>query len=206
MKKLFALIAFAASLSFAVSAPFTHDGFFFSVTSGLGYGTFNDDIDNGYAQIESNGLQAEASIKIGGAIVNGLIIHATFAMNQLYSDLEATSKTGRDDRLSHDGFDILLMGGGATFYIPGGSNVFLGASAGVTTYSVTFGNQSADFLNLDSGFGVIATIGKEWWIHEELGLGIAFSYTYTSAEGEYKSEQNEATTNMFSLSVTFTFN
>ena len=72
--------------------------------------------------------------------------------------------------------------------------------------SVTFGNQSADFLNLDSGFGIIATIGKEWWIHEELGLGIAFSYTYTSAEGEYDNEKNEATTNMFSLSVTFTFN
>ncbi|MBR4398554.1 MAG: hypothetical protein IKT05_05145 [Fibrobacter sp.] len=206
MKKLLVFAAMMVSFAFAKSEPFTHDGFYFSVTSGLGYGTFYDDIEDGLASLETNGIQGEASIRIGGAIVNGLILNAVLSMNQIYPSLDFTSKVAEDRTLEHDGFNILMFGGGATFYIPGNTNIFLAAAAGVTTYSVNFGNQSADFMNLDSGFGANFMIGKEWWIHEELGLGIAFSYTYTSAEGEYMGEKNEATTNMFSLSATFTFN
>jgi len=206
MKKLLVFAAMMVSLAFAKSEPFTHDGFYFSITSGLGYGSINQDVGNGLATIESKGVQAETSFKIGAAIVHGLIIHATFAMNQLYSDLVATSKYGDEESLSHDGFNIFLFGGGATFYIPGNTNIFLSASAGASDYSISLGNKSADYLNLDPGFGFTAMIGKEWWIHEELGLGIAFSYTHTSAEGTYRRQHNDASTNMFTLSASFTFN
>jgi hypothetical protein len=43
-------------------------------------------------------------------------------------------------------------------------------------------------------------------MNDELGLGIAFSFNHNSADGEYKSEKNEATTNTFSLVASLTFN
>ena len=207
MKKILLSIALAAISAFAVSAPKTHDGFFLNGTMGFGYASFNDDIAKGYATIECKGFSYEGSLKIGGAVATNIILHATFGLNVLFPDLEYEEKGEPEkETAKHDGFNIFMLGGGLTYYFPGDANAYISASAGLTDVSITINGHDYDILNLDPGFGFNITVGKEWWVHDELGLGVAFSYNHSSADGEYKRAKNEATTNSFSLVATLTFN
>jgi hypothetical protein len=54
------------------------------------------------------------------------------------------------------------------------------------------------------GFNI--TLGKEWWMNNELGLGVAFSYTHNSANGKASGYKIEASSNTFALVATLTFN
>ena len=206
MKKILLSIALAAISAFATSAPKTHDGFFLNGTMGFGYSNFNDDIAKGASTVECKGASYEGSLKIGGAVATNVILHATIGLDVLFSDLEGKSEYGRKQSLSHDGFNIFMLGGGLTYYFPGESNAYISASAGVTDVSITINGYDFQFLNLDAGFGFNITVGKEWWLNNELGLGIAFSYNHNSASGEFDNEKNEATTNTFSLVASLTFN
>jgi hypothetical protein len=36
----------------------------------------------------------------------------------------------------------------------------------------------------DTGFALDATVGKEWWVGDNWGLGFAGDFTYLSAQGQ----------------------
>ncbi len=207
MKKFLLSIALAAVCAFAASAPKTHDGFFLNGTMGFGYASFNDDIAKGSAELTCEGFAYEGSFKIGGAVATNVILHATFGLNVLFSDLEGKEKGySEKESLEHDGFNIFMLGGGLTYFFPGESNAYISASAGITDVSITINGHDYEFLNLDAGFGFNITVGKEWWMNDELGLGVAFSFNHNSADGSYKYAKNEASTNTFSLVASLTFN
>jgi hypothetical protein len=205
MKKILLTIALVAVSAFAISAPKTHDGFFLNATMGLGYSSFNDDIDKGAGKMTCNGGAFIGSFKLGGAIIPNIILHATFSGSSIFSELKLKSSYV-EQKLEHDGFNMLMLGAGLTYYIYPEENVYASASFGITDVSISFNNQDYEFDNLDAGFGFNITIGKEWWMNDELGLGIAFSYEHHSADGEYHGEKNEASSNSFSLVATLTFN
>jgi outer membrane protein W len=204
MKKILLSIAIAAISAFATSAPKTHDGFFMNITAGIGYGSFSDDLSNGNS-IEASGLQTEGDFKIGGTIFPNLILHATFQLNVIHSEFDCKSED-EHYKINHDGFNTFLFGAGLTYYFPNEQNIFVSASAGITDYSVTFGQFSLPILDLDAGFGFVLSVGKEWWVGNEWGIGIAASFTHTSAKGEYADVKNDASTNNFSFKASFTFN
>ena len=205
MKKILLSIALAAISAFAVSAPKTHDGFFLNATMGAGYSSFEDKIEGGLGKMTCDGGAFEASFKLGGTIAQNLILHATFSGDVLYSDLKL--KSGYvDEKLAHDGFNMLMLGAGLTYYLPIQENVYVSASFGVTDISITLNSNEYNFDNLDAGFGFNISAGKEWWINNELGLGIALSYTHHSADGNYRGEKNEASSNSFALVASLTFN
>lgn len=206
MKKLAALLALATTLAFAESTPNTHDGFFFNVGVGLGYGSFTDEIGNGDEELRSNGVQVESSIRLGFSVVQNLALHITTNLTKLFSDLEGYYEDEKVTSIEHDGFNTLVLGIGATFYIPNTDNIFASASFGVSDYSVTFDDSDYEFLNLDNGFAFNLMLGKEWWMSENLLMGVALSYTHSSADGEYDGYSQNGTTNTFSLLFSLTIN
>lgn len=206
MKKFLLSIALAAVYAFAVSAPKTHDGFFLNGTMGFGYASFNDDIAKGSVEITCEGFAYEGSLKIGGAVAQNVILHATLGLNILFSDLEEKEKGySEKETAEHDGFNIFMLGGGLTYFFPGETNAYISASAGITDFSITFNGRDYD-LNIDAGFGFNITVGKEWWVNNELGLGVAFSYNHSSTDGSYRYAKYEVSTNTFSLVASLTFN
>ena len=205
MKKILLSIALAAICAFAASAPKTHDGFFLNATMGAGYSSFEDKIEGGLGKITCDGGAFEASFKLGGTIYPNLILHFTFIGNAIYSDLEF--KAGRDEEsLEHDGFNMLMLGGGLTYYVVPEQNIYASASFGVTDISISLNSNSYNFDNLDAGFGFNITVGKEWWLNDENALGVAFSFSHHPAHGNHHGEKNEASSNSFSIVASYTFN
>ena len=207
MKKILLSIALAAVSAFAVSAPRTHDGFFLNATMGFGYSNFSDELEKGLATVECKGFSYEGTFKIGGAVVQNVILHATIGLDVLFADLKGKEKGyGETASLSHDGFNIFMLGGGLTYYFPGATNAYISASVGATDFSITVKGHDYDILDIDSGLGFNITIGKEWWMNNELGLGVAFSFNHNSSDGKYRNVKYEASTNTFALVATLTFN
>jgi hypothetical protein len=68
------------------------------------------------------------------------------------------------------------IGAGATYYLMP-ANVYLSGSVGFGT--LTF---EVDSVSVDSDYGTLfdATLGKEWWVGENWGIGVAGSINYHS--------------------------
>lgn len=205
MKKILLIFAIAASYAFAISAPRTHDGFFLNATMGLGFSSFTEEVSGANAKLTCEGIAYETNLKIGGAVVQNFILHATFGIDILFSDLKASSRY-ESATLKHDGFNIIMIGAGFTYYFLPQDNFYASASIGATDYSITIGGNDFSFTDLDAGLGFNITLGKEWWMNNELGLGIAFSYTHNSANGKARDYKIEASNNTFALVASLTFN
>ena len=206
MKKILLSIALAAVSAFAVSAPRTHDGFFLNATMGLGFSSFTEEVPDVKAKLTCEGVAYEGTFKIGGAVAQNFILHGTIGVDILFSDLEASSRYGDNAKLKHDGFNIVMIGGGFTYYFLPQDNFYASASIGATDYSITIDGNDFSFTDLDAGLGFNITLGKEWWMNNELGLGVAFSYTHNSANGKASGYKIEASSNTFALVATLTFN
>lgn len=205
MKKIL-LFLLAATTAFATSAPKTHDGFFFNATMGLGYSSFSDDMDHGAATLDCQGAAYAASLKLGGTVYPNLILHFTMQGFTLFPDLEKKNKYGQKETLTHDGFKLFMMGGGLTYYFLGEQNLYVSASAGINDVSLELNAMDYKFENLDTGFSFMISIGKEWWINDEWGLGVSLTYNHYSASGDYRGEENKASANSFAVEATITFN
>ncbi|SIO38070.1 hypothetical protein [Fibrobacter sp. UWB11] len=207
MKKFLLSIALAAVSAFAISAPKTHDGFFLNGTMGFGYSGFEEEVEKGLATLECKGFAYEGSFKIGGAVTQNVILHATIGLNVLFPDLEGKERGySGSQKIAHDGFNIFMLGGGLTYFFPSESNIYVSASVGLTDISITFDGNDYDLTDLDNGIGFNITVGKEWWMNDELGLGVALSYTHNSADGNVKKYKVEASSNTFAIVASLTFN
>ena len=101
---------------------------------------------------------------------------------------------------------MLMLGGGLTYYVVPEQNIYASASFGITDISISLNSNSYNFDNLDAGFGFNISVGKEWWMNDENALGVAFSFSHHSADGNYRGEKNEASSNSFSIVASYTFN
>ena len=207
MKKILLSIALAAICAFATSAPKTHDGFFLNATMGLGYSSFKEDVAKGMATLECKGLAYEGTFKLGGAVTQNFILHATVSLNVLFPDLEGKERGyAETQKIPHDGFNMFMLGAGFTYFFPVEENIYMSASVGMTDVSITFNGNDYDLTDLDTGIGFNITVGKEWWMNSELGFGIALSYTHNSADGNVKRYKVEASSNTIAFVASLTFN
>ena len=205
MKKIILLTILIACSVFAKSAPKTHDGFFLNGTAGFGYGNYLNEFNNEGVKMESKGPQIETGFKIGGAIIPNLILHANINVNTILSSIKASNKNGDEAQTSSNSFKVILFGAGVTYYLPSELNIFLSASAGIADYTeiCALGESVSSH---DDEFSFNLSAGKEWWINNEFGIGIALSYNHTSAKSEFLKVKGEASSNSISVVATFTFN
>ncbi len=145
-----------------------HEGFFLRMTFGLGYSRA---ICSETSDVYFHGLALFTDFAIGGSVTRNLALHVSiFGHSVLYGKAQP------------DGQEAILLGygfgGGLTYHIQP-VNLYLSAAFGVGFHaSAAIGTNDASFTLSKAGFAMEFLLGKEWWVSENWGLGIATQLIY----------------------------
>lgn len=203
---IFATLFFVtAQLSVYANAE-THDGFYFNFTLGGGY----DQYVIQYSDSENEKYSGTAwmfKFKIGGAPVENFIIYAVLGGY----DLEEPKLTvgSESEKLKDCTTSNTELGGGFCYYFMP-ENIFI--SADLTASQLNFVNDQADTENSsDTGWALTLSLGKEWWVSENWGLGIAIIATVGSVPaGEevagYNNKDDKVLHTFIGAALTATYN
>lgn len=148
-----------------------HDGFYLRLTTGGGSTTSIEESELG--ELSFSGISGNTTLGIGYAVVENLIINL---------DIFASAVT--DPTVEIDGEDygeadaevrITNIGIGATYYIMP-TNIYLAGSIALASGSIKSGRVS---IESDTGYGINVAIGKEWWVSDNWGIGVAGQLFHT---------------------------
>lgn len=178
MKKIVFLFLCALAMSpvfcgkASAAGEHTHDGFFLRLAPGVGFAKSTEQV--GSNKFELSGASGLFNFGIGGAIADNLILHldasGVSTKNPTYK-LNGREMTTTGDTTA----STTLVGVGLTYYFP--SNVYLTGSVGVAESKI---EANGTEYKSDSGYGVNLMLGKEWWVSDNWGLGIAGQFLYTN--------------------------
>jgi hypothetical protein len=143
----------------------THDGFLLRLSAGGGYGATSADTPLG--ELDISGPAGDVNFAIGGAVAPNLILHGTlwgWAVSEPDVELGGASATAEDATLSMSAFGV-----GITYYMMP-ANFYISPSIGAAELEIEEDNVSA---NSDTGIAFDFTLGKEWWVGDNWGLGVA---------------------------------
>ena len=155
-------------------APHRHDGLFLRLSGGFG-GASTDATDEFGDKLEFSGLSGDANFAIGGMVSRNLALHGTF-WGWAISDPDV--EINNDDQGELDGsLTMSAIGGGVTYYFMP-TNLYLSGSLGLGQLELDIENVG----DADTDWGLVfdATIGKEWWVSANWGLGLAGGFGFHS--------------------------
>ena len=138
-------------------------GFFLRLAAGVGVAeTKNDGLP-----LEFSGSGVELDLAIGGMLAENLALHATI-FGWLITDDNADlgGITGTAD------IDMTALGAGVTYYFMP-VNIYLSGSVGIGKLSDATGES-------DNGPAGMVSAGKEWWVSNRWGLGVAGVFGFLS--------------------------
>lgn len=144
----------------------THDGFFIRLAPGVGYSIATAEI--GGVEYTYRGGGPVSQIAIGGAIFENFILHFTALFASIVDpELEVKGVVQNvDSRLEYGG-----AAAGITYYFMP-INFYVSGSLGVAALNRRDSEDEAK-LDIDPGFVIDFTFGKEWWVSDNWGLGVA---------------------------------
>lgn len=147
-----------------------HDGFFLRLAPGIGVMSSSETV--GANKFEYSGTSGLFNFAIGGAIFENFIVHLDLSAASISEPkLEVNGKSV--DNTSND-HATSLLGIGLTYYFP--SNIYLTGAAGRANTEVRANGKT---YRTDNGYGFNLMLGKEWWVSENWGLGVAGQWLYT---------------------------
>jgi hypothetical protein len=196
----FAALTVAATHTSAGEAR-THDGFLLRLSAGGGVA--NTQIDSPLGEYDINGPAGDLNIAIGGMVAPNLAIHGTlwgWAASEPDVDFDVpllgSGSTNLDGTVTLSAF-----GGGVTYYLMP-ANLYFSGSIGMGTLAVDGDNFEADS---DAGLAFDLTLGKEWWVGDAWGLGLAGGFGYHSVPADEDVDENWSGTS-FTLRFSATLN
>jgi hypothetical protein len=141
-----------------------HDGFFLRFWIGPAYTSMKvEDAD-----LEVTGGGGSFGIMAGVAVQENLIV-----FGQLFDDI-ATNPTvkqdGQDLGESNVNAGVVGVGAGLAYYFMP-SNVYV--SGALTYQEITVQDDGEELAHTDFGPGVSLMVGKEWWVSNNWGVGVA---------------------------------
>ena len=188
----------SAGPAYAGGQPREHDGFFMRLS--LGGGSGNASVEESGVKAELRGGAADMNLAFGGMVSKNLALHGTmWGWGVQDPDVEITSL----GTASANGFlGMSAIGPGVTYYLMP-ANVYFSGSVGIGSLS---GSDELDG-STSTGFALDATVGKEWWVGPNWGLGFAGDFTYLSTKDSDFSIFNESwSVTGFGLRFSATFN
>ncbi len=189
----------------------THDGFFLSISPGLAFGRTEADLTGApgsWDNITFRGPGGILDFKIGGALRENLILSADFiGRNVRGPELETVGGTTDLDE------DVILsdgtLGVGLTYYVMP-ANVFVSGTLGLGSFRLqNISDDDDDPVDTNPGLSLHAKIGKEWWVSDNWGLGVALGYGFLGAERDENSDADfngDYASHKFYLLFNTTFN
>jgi hypothetical protein len=160
-----------ASTDVSDSERHRHDGFMFRLVANAGYGSTlaEDNLVSGpesRARLQFRGYSLSGSMALGGRVAENLVLHGNAFVTS-------------GNRVLNRG-----LGVGLTYYFMP-ANVYASASVAVAGIAV---QQEGMSVPLESGMPGPAgelLVGREWWVGDNWGIGIAAQVLYTNAGGKY---------------------
>jgi hypothetical protein len=131
-----------------------HLGFYFRL--GLNFGYTRSEPTNSAGPLVIDGSRGGLEASIGGAAVEDLILAAHVWTTGIFEDPRAHQT-------------LLAAGPEFTYYLMP-ANVYLSLTLAVT--SLNLRSASATYTT-DAGYGGMFVLGKEWWMSDHWGLGLA---------------------------------
>jgi hypothetical protein len=168
---LLCLVTVAAALcSDAHAEAHVHDGLFLRVAPGIGWNGTSKDI--GGDATDLTGFSGMLNFAIGVNVARNLALHldvsGVSAANSKVAD------TGRGQASEFNYITSSSVGIGMTYYYL--SNYYLTGAVGRAESSKRSGSM---VQTTDPGYGVNVMLGKEWWVSDEWGIGLAGQFLYT---------------------------
>lgn len=177
--------------------PRQHDGGFF-LRMALGGGYASTSIEDAGDELTFKGPSGNFEIAIGAMVKKNLAIHATLGA---WAVLDPSAEfDGEEAHLDDVTLSLNGVGAGLTYYF-GDSNFYLTGSAGAGQITLEFEGESND---TDWGVVLEASLGKEWWVSDRWGLGVAAGLGYHSVSPGEGNENFKGTS--FSVRFSATFN
>jgi hypothetical protein len=158
------------STSAEAGNPREHDGFFLRLSAGGAHASTELDAGGTEGELELSGPSADFNFAVGGVIAKNLAIHGTF-FSWYVEDPDAEFEGGvieGEGEVDGD-LDMFAWGGGLTYYFMP-VNIYVSASVGAATLSLETDDAEVDS---DTGIAGDLTLGKEWWVGNSWGLGVA---------------------------------
>jgi len=184
---------------------YRHDGFFLRLTLGMGYMW-----GRGAPDAELDGYAGALGVSVGSMVSENLALH--FDMNGANAFRSALSIDGSEDQTYNAVFQTTGVGLGVTYYLmPANVYASVGIGAGwlyTTAYGrvddsnfVLTGHESSNF-----GPAVTVSLGKEWWVHPDWGVGMSAVYQYLSVNGEDLGKYTVDSVHNVTVRLSTTFN
>ncbi|HEY2732617.1 MAG TPA: hypothetical protein VGI70_01465, partial [Polyangiales bacterium] len=144
-----------------MSGRFAHEGFFLRLHLGPSFATVSR------PDYRWSGLGLAMGLSIGGSIVENFALHLDFQSTLMPSPNQHAF--GHNSDLNAD-IVFESMGLGATYYIMP-VNVYISGSVGIGV--LVFEGDDGQSKDTSAGLTLAGTVGKEWWMGSDWGLGIA---------------------------------
>jgi len=120
------------------------------------------------------GTAGALNVAIGGIILPNLALHGTLWG---WTALNPAVTQGSIGGEPQEAFGLGAYGGGLTYYVMP-ANIYLSGSFGVGVLQL---DASGIRGSTDAGIAVDISLGKEWWVGDMWGLGVAAAFGYYSA-------------------------
>ena len=153
--------------AYGLPGAHTHDGFFLRLTPGLGGAASSESVDGLPLTLSGGGISG--SVAVGGAISPSVVLCAeTTAISAVDPTVEY-----RGDRVELTGgaYAVQYLGLAASYYFA--SNAYLHAGIGGMWVGVETPDGAS--MTTDAGLAVKGAGGREWWVSDNWGLGVAGS-------------------------------
>jgi hypothetical protein len=169
LKTTLAAAVFALTLPLAARAETAEDarhrGLFLRMHLGGGYLTSS--VRSGGTDLKVNGGAGSFSIALGGAVGRNLHLYGELA-DSIASSPSATIN-GSSGTLTNTNYSLLALGPGVNYYFMP-MNVYLSGSLLLSRLNLS---NSSGNGNSDWGLAGKFQLGKEWWVSDTWGLGVA---------------------------------
>lgn len=156
----------------------THDGFYLRVTLGGGYTSMSATADS--VKVKLSGGSASFGLALGGSVTPNLVIYGALGGTTI-SEPDYT-EAGQSVPTSNISASMSNIGLGAAYYLVP-ANVYFAGTLMASKLRISDNTTSAGNDTLgetDYGLGVEVLAGKEWWVSENWGLGVAGQFLFGS--------------------------
>jgi hypothetical protein len=171
----------------------THDGFF--IRPELGFGYMNHSMSDPGGDLKINGGAGNFSLAVGGALKENLIL-AAHVFSTAISDPDV-EQGGVEGSLDDATFGLVGIGPQVTYYFMP-VNLYLSGTLALTRLTSEVNGVEG---NSDAGLGARFQVGKEWWVSDNWGLGLAGHLGLSSNKDD--GETISTWTSGITLSATF---
>jgi hypothetical protein len=165
-------------------------------------------LDLGPGYTSSSASAVDASMKgasgafglvLGGAVSEDFILGADIWGTTAFSP--TLTQGGLSVSPGNASFSLIGYGVNLTYYFMP-ANIYISLSPSLTTVSLDIGGASG---STDLGFGMKLAVGKEWWVSDHWGLGVAGQFFFASNKDKGFDPPTWSTT-AFAVAFSATYN